>query len=325
MSKPDILQIGPYPEWDVVELEKKFTLHRYFDAEDKRAFVKERADKIRGIATRGELGADRELIASLPKLEIISIYGVGYDAVDLEAARERGILVTNTPDVLTKDAADFGVAMMLTGARGIVGAENWVRTKRWELQGNFPLQSRIHGKRVGILGLGRIGYQIALRCAAFEMGVAYSSTAERNFSGNEQTSNWRFRPNPVDLAEHSDFLFVTLKGGPDTRHIVNKEVLNALGPSGMLINVSRASNIDETALLEALRSKTLGFAALDVFENEPDLNPEFFELDNILLQPHQATATIETRKAMGALMRDNLEAHFNNAELLTPIVLGSDK
>lgn len=323
MNKPDILQIGPYPEWDVEELKKSFSLHNYFEAEDKSSFVKERADQIRGIATRGELGANRELISMLPKLEIISIYGVGYDAVDIAVANERGIVVTNTPDVLTKEAADFGMAMMLAASRGLVGAENWVRTNRWATEGNFPLQRRVYGKRVGILGLGRIGHQIALRCAAFEMDVSYSGQSEKDFNGDAIASNWQFISDPVELARQSDFLFVSLKGGPDTRHIVDKSVLEALGPSGMLINVSRASNIDESALLDALRTGALGYAALDVFENEPNIDPGFLELDNILLQPHQATATIETRKAMGALVRHNLEAHFRGAELPSPLDLGS--
>jgi len=315
LKKPDILQIGPYPSWDVEALEKLFVLHRYFEAQDKESFVAERADLIQGIATRGDLGADRDLIESLPNLEIIAVYGVGYDAVDLEAARERGIRVTNTPDVLTKDVADLGVAMMLAAARGMVGAEAWVRSGAWVEQGMYPLQSRVHGKRAGILGLGRIGFEIARRCVAFDMDVAYSDLEPRDFA-----KDWDFIKDPEALAERSDFLFVTLTGGPATRHLVNKSVLEALGPEGMIVNVSRASNIDESALLEALETKALGFAALDVFEGEPDLNPRFLELDNVLLQPHHASGTIETRKAMGRLVRENLEAHFAGADLLTPVV-----
>ena len=315
MNKPHILQIGPYPSWDVEALEKSFTLHRYFEAQDKSAFVAERADRIRGIATRGELGADRDLIASLPNLEVISVYGVGFDAVDLDTARERGIRVTNTPDVLTKDVADLGVAMMLAAARGIVGAEAWVRSGDWEKKGLYPLQSRVHGKRAGILGLGRIGFEIAKRCVAFDMDIAYSDLEAREFA-----KDWAFIQDPEDLAARSDFLFVTLTGGPATRHVVNKPVLEALGPKGMIINVSRASNIDETALLDALQNNTLGFAALDVFEDEPNLDPRFLEIDNLLLQPHHASGTTETRKAMGRLVRENLEAHFAGRDLPTPVL-----
>lgn len=315
VDKPHILQIGPYPDWDVEALEKRFTLHRYFEAEDKESFVKECADKIRGIATRGELGADRALIDALPNLEVISVYGVGTDAVDMEAARERNIRVTNTPDVLTRDVADLGVAMMLAASRGIIGAEQWARSGSWLKKGYYPLKTRVSEKKVGILGLGRIGYEVAKRCAAFDMDIAYSDMAARDIA-----REWTFIPDPVALAERSDFLFVTLSGGPATRHLVSKEVIEALGPEGMLLNISRASNIDEATLLEALENKTLGYAALDVFENEPDINPRFLALDNVMLQPHQASGTIETRKAMGKLVHDNLAAHFDGREPLTPVL-----
>lgn len=315
MNKPDVLQIGPYPEWDMVELEKHFIMHPYFEAEDKTAFIASLADRIRGIATRGDLGADRALIEALPKLEIISVYGVGFDAVDLDAAKERGIHVTNTPDVLTEDVADLGVAMMLAAARNIPGAQDWVKSGDWISQGMFPLQSRVFGKKVGILGLGRIGYQIAKRCAAFDMDIAYSDLMPHGYA-----KEWSFIQDPVSLAAHADFLYVTLTGGPATRHIVNNQVVKALGPEGMIINVSRASNIDEEALLTALESRKLGFAALDVFEGEPKLNPRFLKLDNVLLQPHHASGTVETRKAMGKLVRENLIAHFEGRELLTPVV-----
>ena len=315
MSKVDILQMGPYPAWDIELLEKDFTLHAYFEAEDKKQFIAERADKIRGIATRGELGASRELIESLPNLEVISIYGVGFDAVDLAAAKEHGVRVTNTPDVLTKDVADLGLAMMLAGSRGVIGAESWVRSGNWGKQGLYPLQTQVSGKKVGILGLGRIGYEVAKRCAAFDMAVAYSDLEPRDFA-----SEWEYIQDPVALAKRSDFLFVTLTGGPATRHIVNKDVIEAVGPEGMLINVSRASNIDEAELLNALEAKRLGFAALDVFEGEPNLDPRFLELDNVLLQPHHASGTVETRKAMGRLVYDNLVANFAGKELPTPVI-----
>lgn len=314
MTKIDILQVGPYPQWDVEALEQKFTLHRYYEAEDKAKFLADRADIIRGIATRGELGASREMIEALPKLEIISVYGVGYDAVDLAAAKEHGVIVTNTPDVLTKDVADLGVAMMLAASRGMIGAEHWVRSGSWAAEGLYPLQSRVFGKRAGVLGLGRIGFEVAKRCAAFDMDIAYSDLAARDFA-----PDWQFIKDPVALAERSDFLFVTLTGGPATRHVVNKAVLEALGPTGMVINVSRASNIDEDALLDALETGKLGSAALDVFEGEPKVNPRFLKLDNVLLQPHHASGTVETRKAMGKLVHDNLAAHFAGQPALTPV------
>ncbi|MDO5641582.1 MAG: 2-hydroxyacid dehydrogenase [Paracoccus sp. (in: a-proteobacteria)] len=315
MNKPEVLQMGPYPEWDQVPLEAAFTMRRLFDAPDRAAFLAEHGPNIRAIATRGELGADAATIAACPKLEIISVYGVGYDAVDLDAARARGIHVTNTPDVLTNDVADLGVAMMLAQSRGVIGAETWVRDGSWQSRGLYPLKRRVWGRRAGVLGLGRIGFEVAKRLAGFDMQIAYSDVAARDFA-----PDWEFIADPVALAARSDFLFVTLAASAATRHIVNRQVIEALGPEGMLINISRASNVDETALLDALESGALGSAALDVFEGEPALNPRFLTLDNVLLQPHQASGTIETRQAMGQLLRDNLTAHFAGQPLLTPVL-----
>lgn len=314
MSKVEILQVGPYPQWDEIPLNKAFTMRRYFEAQDKIAFLGEHGPHIRGIATRGELGADRSLIDACPKLEIISVYGVGYDAVDIAAAKEKGVFVTNTPDVLTADVADLGVAMMMVQSRGMIGAEQWVRSGNWAAQGLYPLKNRVHGKKAGILGLGRIGFEVGKRLAGFDMDIAYCDIEAKAYA-----PDWLFIHDTVKLAEHADFLFVTLAASAETRHIVGKEVIDAVGPSGMVINISRASNIDEDALLGALESGSLGAAALDVFEGEPALNPRFLELDNVLLQPHHASGTFETRKAMGKLMRDNLMAHFKGESLLTPV------
>lgn len=315
MDKIEILQVGPYPAWDEERLTANFKMHRYFEADDKQAFLSANGANIRGIATRGELGVSRTLIETLPRLEIISVYGVGYDAVDLTAARERGIRVTNTPDVLTKDVADLGIAMMLAQSRGMIGAENWVRSGGWASKGLYPLKHRVHGKRAGVLGLGRIGYEVAKRLAGFDMDIAYSDVGAKDFA-----IDWTFIADPQALAERSDFLFITLAASAETRHIVGKKVIEALGSDGMLINISRASNIDEDALLDALETRKLGSAALDVFEGEPKLNPRFLELDNVLLQPHHASGTFETRKAMGKLVYDNLAAHFVGQALLTPVL-----
>lgn len=315
MTKPEILQIGPYPEWDQVPLEESFVVHKYYEAPDKAALLAEVGPNVRGIATRGELGADAELIAALPKLEIISIYGVGFDAVDLDACRARGIRVTNTPGVLTDDVADLGVALALAQSRGIVGAEAWARSGNWAAKGLYPLQRKVTGKKAGVLGLGRIGFEVAKRLAGFNMDIAYSDISAKDYA-----PDWEFVADPVALAERSDFFFVTLAASAETRHIVDKDVIEAVGPEGVLINVSRASNVDEEALLDALESGKLGSAALDVFDNEPNINPRFLVLDNVLLQPHQASGTVETRKAMGQLMRDNLAAHFAGKELPTPVI-----
>ncbi|MEM9630859.1 MAG: 2-hydroxyacid dehydrogenase [Pseudomonadota bacterium] len=315
MTKPDILQVGPYPDWDQVPLEQSFTMHKYFEASDSEDYLKSVGERIRGIATRGELGASRAMIEACPNLEVISVYGVGFDAVDLDACREHGIRVTNTPDVLTNDVADLGVAMMLAQSRGVLGAETWVRDGSWQSRGLYPLKRRIWGRKAGVLGLGRIGYEVAKRLAGFDLDIAYSDIAAKDYA-----PDWTFIADPVELARHSDFLFVTLAASAETRHIVSKQVIEAVGPEGMIINISRASNIDETALLEALESGLLGSAALDVFEGEPALNPRFLELDNVLLQPHHASGTVETRKAMGQLVRDNLSAHFAGKDLLTPVL-----
>lgn len=314
MSKPEILQMGPYPEWDQAPLDAVFTMHRYFEAADKAAFLAEFGPRVRGIATRGELGASAEIIAACPNLEVISVYGVGYDAVDLKACAARGIKVSNTPDVLTNDVADLGVAMMLVQSRGMIGAQTWVSDGSWASKGLYPLKNRVWGRKAGVLGLGRIGFEVAKRLAGFDMDIAYSDVSAKDYA-----PNWEYIQDPVALATRSDFLFVTLAATAATRHIVNSDVIEALGPEGMLINISRASNIDEEALISALGSGKLGSAALDVFENEPKLDQRFLALDNVLLQPHHASGTFETRKAMGKLMRDNLEAHFADRDLLTPV------
>lgn len=315
MAKVEILQVGPYPEWDQAPLDAAFTAHRYFEADDKAALLAQVGPHVRGIATRGELGANADMIAACPNLEVIAVYGVGYDAVNLDACKARGIKVTNTPDVLTNDVADLGVAMMLAQSRAMIGAEAWVRDGSWSSKGLYPLQKRVWGKKAGVLGLGRIGFEVAKRLAGFDLDIAYSDVAPKDYA-----PDWTFIPNAVDLAAHSDFLFVTLAASAQTRHIVNNDVIEALGPAGMIINISRASNIDENALLDALETGALGSAALDVFEGEPALNPRFLALDNVMLQPHHASGTFETRKAMGALVRENLMAHFDGKPLLTPVL-----
>ncbi|MEM7442815.1 MAG: 2-hydroxyacid dehydrogenase [Pseudomonadota bacterium] len=313
MSLPDLLIIGPYPDWDMEALEKDFTIHRYWEASDQQRFIAERADKIRGMGTRGDRGADRALIEALPNLEVISCYGVGFDAIDIDCARERGIRVTNTPDVLTEDVADFGLALLLGTARMIAQGDQHVRTGAWN-KGPLPLATRLFGKRLGVVGMGRIGAAVAKRAAAFDMQISYADLNRRDDLPYTHVDN------VVDLARGSDFLIVTVAGGSGTAKIVNAEVLEALGPSGMLINISRGSTVDQAALLDALEARTIGAAGLDVFEVEPLDEPRFLALDNVVLQPHQASATLETRKAMGQLVRDNLTAHFAGNPLLTPVV-----
>lgn len=315
MTKPHVLQLGSYPDWDQGPLEASFTMHKYYEATDKAAFLTKVGPEVRAIATNGGLGANSAIIAACPKLEIISVYGVGYDAVDIATTTARGIHVTNTPDVLTGDVADLAVAMLLMQSRGMLAAEHWARSGDWAAKGGFPLMRRVYGQRAGILGLGRIGHAVARRLAAFDMDIAYSAQSPK-----ADAPDWEYIADPVALAARSDFLFVTLAASAATRHIVNAKVLQALGPQGMIINVSRAANIDEEALLQALTSGEVGAAALDVFEGEPALDPRFLTLPNVLLQPHIGSGTFETRKAMGQLMRDNLTAHFAGLPLPTPVL-----
>ena len=315
MNKPQVLQIGEYPEWDQVVLDELFMMHRFFEVDDKEAYLEKHGADIKGVATRGDLAVPRAIIEALPNLEIIAVYGVGYDGVDVEAANEHNVKVTNTPGVLTGDVADFAFGMMLSLSRSMVTGHNWITSGQWETSGVLPLTSRVYGRRAGVLGLGRIGRAIANRCAAFEMEIAYSSTTAKD----DVPEDWDFIADPVALAESCDFLFVASTANAATHHIVNRDVMDALGPEGMLINISRAANIDEEALLDALEAKTLGFAALDVFEGEPVVNPRFLALDNVLLQPHHGSGTVQTRKAMGDLVRCNLVAHFEGKPLLTQI------
>lgn len=311
MTKPHVLQLSSYPEWDQTPLDAAFTTHAYYAAADKSAFLANIGSDIRAIATNGGVGASAEIIAACPNLELIAIYGVGFDAVDLAVCKARGIRVTNTPDVLTDDCADLAVGMVIALARGIVKAEAFARAE-WK-QSSFPLQRRVTGMKAGILGLGRIGVEVAKRLEGFGMDIAYSARSPKDVP-------YTYVADPAALAKRSDVLIVTALANAETRHIVNANVLSALGPEGLLVNISRASNIDETALLEALETGALGGAALDVFEGEPNLNPRFLSLPNVLLQPHHASGTVETRKAMGQLMRDNLTAHFAGQPLPTPVI-----
>jgi lactate dehydrogenase-like 2-hydroxyacid dehydrogenase len=313
MSKEHVLMIGPYPEWDMVDLEARYTLHKLWQAADKSGFVAARAPEIRAIATRGELGASAALMEGLPNLEIVSVYGVGTDAVDRAHAKARGIAVTNTPDVLTEDVADIGISLLLSAARKIPEGDAFVRSGRWA-NGNMGLVTRVWGKSVGIVGMGRIGQALARRLEAFGCDIAYFSRHRHD------DLPYHFEPDLVTLARDVDFLLVTVAGGEGTRSLITAEVLAALGPEGIFVNISRGTTVDEAALLAALENRTIKAAGLDVFQNEPRIDPRFIALDNVVLQPHHGSGTIETRQAMGQLVRENLAAHFAGRPLVTPVL-----
>ena len=308
MPKPHILQIASYPEWDQTALDAAYTIHRLWQHPD----LSEIGPKIQAIATNGGAGVASDIIHSCPNLKLIAIYGVGYDSIDLSLCAKRQIQITNTPDVLTGDCADLAVGLMLGIARQIPAADHHARSGAWTTA-SFPLQRRVWGARAGILGMGRIGQDIATRLTGFGMDIAYAARTEKALP-------YKYIPDPIALAAHADFLIVTAAATPETHHIINAETLKALGPDGYLINISRAANIDENALLDALESNQIAGAALDVFEAEPHINPRFLPLQNALLQPHHASATLQTRRAMGQLMRDNLAAHFAGQPLITPVI-----
>lgn len=312
MDKPDVLMLGPYnaPEMDM--LAERFTLHRLWEAADKDALLAELAPRLRAIGTKGELGAAAALMDRLPKLEIVACYGVGVDAIDVPHAKTRGVRVTNTPDVLTEDVADMAWALLLATARRIPAGDAHVRGGAWA-EGAMAMTTRVWGKRLGIVGLGNIGRAVAKRAEGFGMAIAYSGRSRK------ADAPYDWHPDPASLAAASDMLVVCASGGPSTKGLVDAKAIAALGPSGILVNVSRGTVVDEAALLDALEKGGIAAAGLDVFLNEPRIDPRFLKLENVVLQPHNSSGTRETRMAMATLVRDNLLAHFAGRPLLTPV------
>ncbi len=311
--KPGLLIVAELPAWDLEALAERFDVHLLYAAEDKAALLARHRETIRAVSTRGEVGADAALMDALPRLEIIGCYGVGYDLIDVGAARARGIRVTNTPDVLTEEVADLAMGLLLAAARRIPAGDDWVRDGSWKARGTPPLTTRVWGKRLGIVGLGRIGRAIARRAEAFLMPIAYSARQPKA----DVSYDWY--PTPAALAPHVDVLMVSAAGGAATQGLVDKATVDALRPGAIFCNVSRGTVVDEAALLAALREGRIGAAGLDVFLNEPDIDPEFTRFENVVLQPHAASATVETRRDMGRLMRENLEAQMDGRPLLTPV------
>jgi D-3-phosphoglycerate dehydrogenase len=311
--KPEIVIAAAVLPRTQAILEREFKAHRLWEAAEREALLKEVAPRVRGLATWGAAGADAKLMDALPRLEIISHFGVGVDSIDLAAAKKRRLVVTNTPDVLNDCVADTAMSLVLNVLRQFPQSEAWLRSGFWPARGAYPLATSVGGKTLGILGLGRIGEAIAKRAAAFGMKIRYHNRTKKDVP-------WGYDADPVALAKNSDVLLVATPGGAATAKIVNARVLEALGPQGYLVNISRGSTVDEAALIAALKEKRIAGAGLDVFENEPNVNPEFFALPNAVLYPHVASATEETRYAMGMLQVENLRAHFSGKPVLTRVV-----
>ena len=306
-SKPDLLTVARLAPFLMAPLQGAFTVHERLHEEDAAAFARI-APGIRAICGSGESKVSAELIGQLPALEIISIMGVGYDGVDVAAAKARGVMVSHTPDVLNDDVADLALALMLNVARRIPQADQHVRQGRWP-SGPMPLARKMSGARLGIVGMGRIGQAIAERARAFGMRIAYTARSAK------PALPYAFHATPRELAAASDFLVVITPGGAATRKLIDAEVLRALGPEGYLINVARGSVVDEAALITALQQGTIAGAGLDVFENEPHVQEALRGLDNVVLAPHIGSATTQTRHAMAARAFDNLQAHFAGTPL----------
>lgn len=309
----ELLQIGSFPPDVQARLDAEFTCLQVEDLERELARDAACAARLRGIVTRSNQHVPAELVERLPNLEIIATNGVGYDLIPLALAARRGIVVANTPDVLNAAVAELCVGSLLGLLRRLPQADRFVREGRWR-EAQFPLSTSLAGKRVGIVGLGRIGKEIARRLEPFGVRLAYHGRSD-------QKLDWRYEPQLVALAQDADVLVVVAPGGSATARLIDARVLDALGPQGILVNVARGSLVDQAALIEALQDGRLGGAALDVFDEEPHVDPRLFELDNVLLTPHIGSATVETRAAMAQLMLDNLRSWFGSGRALTPVTL----
>ena len=311
MSKPDILAAAKLHPLYLQALQQHYTVHDRTHETDPAAFAA-LASRIVGVACGGESRVSAELLGQLPGARVVSVFGVGYDSVDVPAAKTHGIPVTHTPDVLNDDVADLAILLMLGIARRIGQAERYVRAGQWP-SGPLTLGRKVSGARLGIVGLGRIGKAIAKRAAAFDMSIAYTGRSAQS------DSPYRYLPTAQALAAEVDFLIVITPGGAATRKLIDADVLEALGPNGFLINVARGSVCDEAALVAALQNGTIAGAGLDVFENEPHVPEALWQLDNVLLTPHMASATGATRQAMADLAFANLHAGVRGEPLKTPV------
>ncbi len=309
MALPEVAVLDRLPLAIEAQLEGVCTLH---GIGPEPADIPPEAANARALMTSGGKGASAALIAALPKLEIIVVNGVGYDAVDMDAARARGVRVTNTPDVLTADVADMAIGLIIATYRGIAAGDRYVRDGGWAAKRPLRLMRTASGRRLGIVGLGRIGKAIAARAEPMMASIAYTGRTQQDVP-------YAYYPDAETLAASVDVLVVVVPAGAGTDGLIDRRVLEALGSDGLLINVARGSVVDERALVDALVDGRLGGAGLDVFADEPNVPEALLTLDNVVLQPHRGSATIETRTAMGQLVVDNLKAHLAGQPLLTPV------
>jgi lactate dehydrogenase-like 2-hydroxyacid dehydrogenase len=294
-------------------LESNYTMHHFWRADDKNALLDLIAGDCVGVVTDGGRGVEAAVLEKLPNVKIVSVFGVGVDAVDLDYCQARGIGVSNTPDVLSDDVADMAVLLALAVSRKLVVGDRYARAGRWPAEGAMSLSRRVSGKHAGIFGMGSIGRALARRLDGFGMQISYCNRSPRN------DSSYRYVDSLRTLAADVDYLFITASATAGSIGAVDAGVLDALGSDGFLINVSRGTLIDEPTLVSYLQEKRIAGAGLDVFAHEPAIPESLFALDNVVLQPHNASGTWETREAMGKLVLDNLAAHFANRPLLTPV------
>jgi lactate dehydrogenase-like 2-hydroxyacid dehydrogenase len=295
------------------ELESEFDTCFLQESADPVGLLSKLGPRVRALARGNHIAIDRSLMERLPALEIVAVFGAGYDRIDLDYARKRGIIVTNTPGVLSEEVADFTIALLIMTLRDLLGADRYLRSGGWAAMGKFPPSwGSLRDRKVGVLGLGRIGEAVARRLDAMQVPVAYHTRTPREVP-------YRYYSSPQLLAADVDTLIVVLPGGESTRKIVDARVLEALGPRGVLINVGRGSTVDEPALIEALANRTIQAAGLDVYENEPDISPDLLALDNAVLLPHVGSASMATHDAMGRLLVQNLRNWFERGKPLTPV------
>jgi lactate dehydrogenase-like 2-hydroxyacid dehydrogenase len=309
-----VLQVGPLKPSLAETLRASYEAHVLPDDDARRAaFLAEHADEITVAVTSGRTGVDAALMSALPKLGAVVNFGVGYDTTDVELAASRGIGVSNTPDVLTDCVADTAVGLMIDVLRQFSAADRYVREGRWPVVGNYPLTRQVSRSRVGIVGLGRIGSAIAQRLTAFGCSISYHNRRPIADSPHLYVASL------VELARQVDVLVVAAAGGADTRNLIDRNVIEALGLDGFLINIARGSVVDETALVEALTAGKLGGAGLDVFADEPKVPDALLAMDNVVLLPHVASGTVETRAAMEELTLRNLDKFLQTGQLETPV------